>query len=104
MKTYTKEIAQIDIIESNSMVESIIKQLKYYHIYPKNYNTPIDFINDVDHIVNAQRNRPLAVLNGLSPIEVLNGYIPDQNSFATEIGVSRKARLVSNRNGCGVCE
>jgi len=35
---------------------------------------------------------------------VLNGYIPDQNSFATEIGVNRKARLVSNRNGCGVCE
>ena len=104
LENITKEIAQIDIIESNSMVESVIKQLKYYHIYPKNYNTPIGFINDVDHIVNAQRNRPLAVLNGLSPIEVLNGYIPDQNSFATEIGVSRKARLVSNRNGCGVCE
>ena len=81
LENITKEIAQLDINESNSMVKSVIKQLKYYHIYPKGYKTPADFIMDIDTIINAQRNRPLAVLKGLTPIEALNGHLLDDSSF-----------------------
>jgi transposase InsO family protein len=104
LKNITKQIAQLDIIESNSMIETVIKQLKYHHIYPKNYITPTHFINDIDVIVNAQINRPLGVLNGLTPTEVLHGNLPNENSYKNEIDRSRKNRLIVNRiDQCGVC-
>ncbi len=49
-------------------------------------------------------HRPLSVLNGLTPYEVLNGNLPDENSFATELILSRKPRIVTKRKVCGVCE
>jgi hypothetical protein len=99
-----KIIAQLHITESNSMVESIFRQLKYYHIYPKNNETATDFINEIDSIINEQRNRPLHVLNGLTPIEVLNGKLPDKHFFRDDIIKSRLLRLEKNRlYGCGVC-
>jgi hypothetical protein len=78
--------------------------LKYYHIYPEKFTTPSDFIAHVDRIINAQRNRPLAVLNGLTPLEALHGHIPNKNSFKQDMVESRKKRIAVNRNGCGTCQ
>lgn len=99
-----KQIAQLHITESNSMVESIFRQLKYYHIYPKQFETATDFMNQIDNIVNEQCNRPLNVLHGLTPLEVLHGKIPDKHLFRNEIARSRLLRLEANRKRkCTVC-
>ncbi len=99
-----KQIAQLHITESNSMVESIFRQLKYYHIYPRNFETATDFMNQIDGIINEHCNRPLNVLHGLTPLEVLHGKIPDKHLFRNEIIQSRLLRLEVNRKtNCGVC-
>ena len=99
-----KQIAQLHITESNSMVESIFRQLKYYHIYPRSFETATDFINQIDGIIEEHCNRPLNVLHGLTPLEVLYGKIPDKHLFRNEIIQSRLLRLEVNRKmGCGVC-
>lgn len=99
-----KQIAQIHISESNSMVESIFRQLKYYHIYHRNFETANDFIKNIDDIINEQRNRPLKVLNGLTPIEVLQGKIPSPKSLYNEIAESRLFRIEENRKKtCIIC-
>lgn len=99
-----KIIAQLHIVESNSMVESIFRQLKYYHIYPKNFETATHFMNEIDGIINEQCNRPLNVLNGLTPLEVLHGQLPDKHALQNDIAQSRMFRLEENRKkACGVC-
>lgn len=99
-----KQIAQLHISESNSMVESIFRQLKYYHIYPRNFETATDFINEIDGLVSQHCNRPLNVLHGLTPLEVLDGKTPDKYLFRNDIVQSRLLRLENNRKrNCMVC-
>ncbi|MBW6484142.1 MAG: hypothetical protein K0B10_13920 [Vicingaceae bacterium] len=99
-----KQIAQLHITESNSMVESIFRQLKYYHIYPRNFETATDFMNQIDALVNEHCNRPLNVLHGLTPLEVLHGKTPDKQLYKNDIAKSKQLRLESNRKrNCGVC-
>lgn len=98
-----KYIAQLHIAESNSMVESIFRQLKYYHIYPRNFETATDFMNEIDAIVVEHCNRPLNALYGLTPFEVLYGKLPDKHFFRNHIAESRLQRLESNRQSCGKC-
>ena len=98
-----KQIAQLHIAESNSMVESIFRQLKYYHIYPRNFETATDFMNQIDGIVKEHGNRPLNVLYGLTPNEVLNGQLPKKQLYKNDITNSRLLRLESNRKSCGKC-
>ncbi|KAB2859607.1 MAG: transposase family protein [Flavobacteriales bacterium] len=99
-----KCIAQLHITESNSMVESIFRQLKYYHIYPRNFETATDFMNQIDGIVNSHCNRPLNVLHGLTPFEVLHGKLPDKHLFKDNIAQSRLLRLEANRKtNCRAC-
>jgi len=42
---------------------------------------------------------------GYSPMEVVNGAIPDGNRFKEQIKLARKQRYLDNKNGtfCGVC-
>lgn len=104
MANIDKQIAQLHITESNSMVESIFRQLKYYHIYPRNFETATDFMNQIDGIVNEHGNRPLNVLHGLTPLETLQGQLPDKQLYKNDIATSRLLRLESNRKtNCGVC-
>jgi transposase InsO family protein len=99
-----KNIAQLHITESNSMVESVFRQLKYYHIYPKKFETAVDFINEIDFIVLEHCNRPLHVLNGLTPLEALEGKIPSKHALHYNMVRSRVLRVETNRkNACGVC-
>ena len=99
-----KIIAQLHIVESNSMVESIFRQLKYYHTYPRSFETATDFMNEIDAIIDEQSNRPLNVLNGLTPLEVLHGQLPDKHALQNNIAQSRELRLEVNRKkACGVC-
>lgn len=99
-----KCIAQLHISESNSMVESIFRQLKYYHIYPRNFETAADFMSEIDLIVSEHCNRPLNALHGLTPLEVLQGKLPNKHLFRDEIAQSRLLRLKANRKtNCRAC-
>lgn len=99
-----KTIAQLHITESNSMVESVFRQLKYYHIYPKSFETATDFMHGIDGIISEHCNRPLHVLNGLTPLEVLHGKMPDKLALQHTIAQSRVLRVETNRNKtCDVC-
>lgn len=100
-----KQIAQLHITESNSMVESVFRQLKYYHIYPKQFETATDFMSQIDDIIDEQSNRPLTVLHGLTPLEVLHGQLPDKHLYKNDIAKNRLLRLKKNRKRkCGVCK
>lgn len=99
-----KYVAQLQISESNSMVESIFRQLKYHHIYPRNFETAADFMSEIDLIVSEHCNRPLNALHGLTPLEVLLGKFPNKNLFRNEISHSRLLRLEANRKmNCRAC-
>ena len=50
------------------MVESIFRHHKYYHIYPHNFETATDFMNEIDGLINEHCNRLLNVLHGLTPL------------------------------------
>ena len=99
-----KIIAQLHIVESNSMVESIFRQLKYYHIYPKQFETATDFINEINAIIDEQSNRPLHVLHGLTPLDVLHGQLPNKHALQNNIALSRVLRLdVNRKSNCATC-
>ena len=66
-------IAQADIHFSNSMIEAANKQLKYRFLYHQKINDYSKLDEYVEKAVLDFNNRPHAVLNGLTPIEVLQG-------------------------------
>ena len=66
-------IAQADVHYSNSMIEAANKQLKYRFLYHQNI---YDFSKLKEYLTKAIidfNHRPHGVLNGLTPIEVLQG-------------------------------
>jgi putative transposase len=99
-----KIIAMIDIMFSNSMVESIIKKMKYQHLF----TIPII---DFEHLlaflpkaVEAYNNRNHDKLFGCTPLEVLNGTIPNPYLFADELKLASQSRILSNIGlNCNSC-
>jgi hypothetical protein len=90
-------IAQKDIIQSNSMIESVNKHIKYYYLFKKELK---DFENTVTHLstsVPDYNNKPHGRLNGLTPNEVLNGIIPVKDNYQQDMIKARKNRLKQNR-------
>src|ERR1035438_10911202 len=66
-------IAQVDIHFSNSMIEAANKQLKYRFLYHQKINDSSKLDEYVEKAVSDFNNRPHNVLNGLTPIKVLQG-------------------------------
>ena len=80
-----KITAQIDIVQSNSMVEAANKKIKYrflYNMYLPHFNS---VVLQIPIIKQAYNNTPLMVLSAYTPLEVLNGAIPDNKRFAVDI-------------------
>jgi putative transposase len=90
-------IAQRDIEFSNSMIEAANKQLKYrflYHHHIADYDSLVKY---VEQSVNDYNNRPHHVLHGLTPLEVLQGQIPNPHVYATKILQAKANRLTENK-------
>ena len=66
-------IAQADIPFSNSMIEAANKQLKYRFLYHQKINDFSSLGEFLSKAILDFNYRPHAVLNGLTPIEVLQG-------------------------------
>ena len=93
-----KQIAQLTITQSNSMVENYFKQLKYQHIFPKEIANQDAGLKLIPEMINDQDNRPRGVLNGLTPNEVVNGLNPKNQVHKPEIVNARRNRMLENKN------
>ena len=99
-----KLVAMLDIIFSNSMIESVNKKIKYEYLFTREIGSFKDFLEFMPIVVENYNNRPHSKLFGLHPIEVLNGAIPDRHSFTIEIKSAVTNRIESNLNNeCNKC-
>jgi putative transposase len=79
------------------MIESANKQLKYrflYHQHIENYEALVEYIKKAVHNYN---NRPQHVLHGLTPLEVLQGQIPNPHTYAKQTQRAKSHRLIENK-------
>ena len=66
-------IAQTEIHFSNSMIEAANKQLKYRFLYHQKIKDYCSLDQYLKKAIEDFNHRPHAILNGLTPIEVLQG-------------------------------
>lgn len=92
----THFIAQQDIVQSNSMIEAVNKRLKYDFLFTKALNDFAAVENCMIDAVAAYNNKPLLVLSGYSPNEVLQGAMPNSKRFAIDIANAALMRKNSN--------
>ncbi len=95
--TINHVIAQTDIQYSNSMIEAANKQLKYrflYHHKISDFSKLEDYLKKAIHDFN---NRPHGVLNGLTPIEVLEGKTINQESLNNLLTLAKQSRIKENQ-------
>ena len=92
-----KQIAQVDVIYSNSMIEAVNKRLKYYYLFPmqlKNYQHLEKYLPVA---IENENNRESGVLYGYTPTQVLTDAVPDKNRFAQQIKQAKQKRKINNR-------
>lgn len=91
-------VAQVDIVQSNSMVEAANKILKYRYLFPRPV-ADTEMLNEMLSTAISEYNRiPQHSLHGLSPEEVLNGMIPDKDRFKIQIASARQVWEQLNKN------
>ncbi len=76
-----KLIAQLDIQQSNSMIEAANKRMKYDYLFTKEL---LDFQATKTYLSSAIKsfnNKPLDVLSPYTPLEVLHGDVPDKTGL-----------------------
>ena len=94
---WKKLVAQIDIVQSNSMVEAANKILKYQFLFHKVFDSLEQLQFALPLILAEYNNMPNASLFGLTPSEVIAGAIPNKNLYSVEIANSKKLRLFANQ-------
>jgi len=90
-------IAQVDIHFSNSMIEAANKQLKYrflYHQKIKDYSSLDQYLKKAIEDFN---HRPHAILNGLTPIEVLQGKSYNKETQNNFLSLAKQTRILENQ-------
>jgi hypothetical protein len=95
---WKKLVAQLDIIQSNSMVEAANKILKYRFLYTKPVADTDGLINTLENAVKSYNNIPNGQLYGFTPNEVLAGARPDKHYFKSQITSGKKQRLTENQD------
>ena len=94
---FKKLIAQVDILQSNSMIEAANKRIKYDYLYTKEL---LDFEAVKAYIssaIESFNNKPLDVLTAYTPMEVLEGAIPDRNRFKAQNRIAVQERKLDNK-------
>ncbi len=90
-------IAQKDIIQSNSIVKSVNKHIKYYYLIKNELKDFEDTVTYLSTSVPDYNNKPHGRLYGLTPNEVLNGNVPVKDNYQQDMIEARKNRLEQNR-------
>ncbi len=94
---WKKIIAQVDIIQSNSIAEAANKILKYRYLFPNPIADTEELVKVLDNALTDYNHMPQKNLYGLTPDEVLNGNIPDKHKFKMQITNARKKRISANQ-------
>ena len=90
-------IAQKDILQSNSMVESVNKHMKYYYLFRKDLAGLEATNQSLTISVEDYNNKPHGKLHGFTPQEVLEGTAPIPKTFQQAIINARKERIAQNQ-------
>jgi len=100
-------IAQADVVESNSMIESWWLQLKYWWLFLHKLDT-IEGVRRLVEFYVREHNMviPRAVLRGRTPDEVYSGQAEDlPDKLVSLRQQARVARVTDNRaKACGLCQ
>ena len=92
-----KQIAPLDIRQSNSMIESVNKRLKYDYLFTKelsNFEAVEFFLPDA---IDSYNNKPLIILSAYTPLEVLHGAFPDKYRFKESSRITVTQRKLANQ-------
>src|SRR6185437_3682349 len=90
-------VAQKDIVFSNSMIEAANKQIKYRFLYHQYIADHEHLKRFVEQAIQDHNIRPHHSLNGLTPTEVLQGAQLDRAAKSHEIRLAQQQRLVKNK-------
>lgn len=90
-------IAQRDVEFSNSMIEAANKNLKYHFLYQKHIADINSLCHWLPEAIRDFNNRPHNVLNGLTPLEALNGKTADNNLLIAKRQAAKMERIVKNK-------
>lgn len=90
-------VAQRDVEFSNSMIEAAHKNLKYHFLYHKIIPNLESLCKFVPEAIDDFNNRPNAVLNGLTPLEMLNGIVFDKNYHLQQMQRAKAVRISRNK-------
>jgi putative transposase len=90
-------IAQRDIVQSNSMIEAVNKQIKYRFLYHKTIGDFECLVGYVKEAVEDYNSRPSQALEGLTPNEVLEGKVFNNAVDYQEIIAAQVRRAEENK-------
>jgi putative transposase len=94
---WKKIVAQVDIVQSNSMAEAANKILKYRYLFPNPITDTGELVQVLDKALADYKQVPQNNLYGFTPDEVLKGAIPDKHQFKTQIAAAKKKRISINQ-------
>jgi hypothetical protein len=94
---WKKLTAQVDIIQSNGMIEAANKILKYRYLYPKTISGMLELEKELHDAVIDFNAMPNGQLYGFTPNEVLSGAIPSTESYKEQIHLTTFKRMQENR-------
>ena len=94
----TRVVARADVSFSNSMVENMIKIIKHQGLIRANPRSRAEVARVLAEITVDFNNRPLNILEGLTPNEVLAGKRPDKYRFMEDIKRASRDRKEVNRS------
>lgn len=92
-------IAQKDILFSNAMIKHLNKTIKYRYLYQQPIHNQQHLEKTLEHAVLNYNNRPVHILQGLTPLEVLNNNVPDLNKIKEYIQKAVRNRVDTNKSG-----
>ena len=79
------------------MIEAVNKQLKYRFLYHHPIANHAALINYLQQAVQDYNNRPHNILNGLTPLEVLDGKTFDRDTCQQQTALARNARIAEKK-------
>ena len=94
---FKKLIAQVDILQSNSMIEAANKRIKYDYLFTKELLDLKAVEVYISSAIESFNNKPLNVLTAYTPLEVLEGAIPDKNRFKAQTRIAVQGRKLANK-------
>jgi putative transposase len=102
-----RTVAQIDIEQSNSMIESLFNRLKNRYLYHKELSTFDALVKHVDFYLNESNNLiPFYAHSGATPLEAYSGKVTDQfiSTICSNTSKAKISRMQFNRSmNCGSC-